>query len=208
MGKNSIDVFIPSHGDYDHIGGAVGLARNLKINNMLLPWEVIDDENKLLYTAIEQHTSNTSISYANKEKCYNLGSVALNIIYPSRQKLEGNDASTLVEVVDKLTGAKILFTGDLSHKREERLRALQSYDVLKVGHHGSNSSSSYQFLKRVSPSLAVISCGLNNRYGHPHKQVLERLKELRATIVRTDYQGCIKVEFTEEGIRWQGYRKE
>ncbi|MGB9808681.1 MAG: ComEC/Rec2 family competence protein, partial [Caldanaerobacter sp.] len=87
-----------------------------------------------------------------------------------------------------------LFTGD-AEKESEREMLAENYnlkaDVLKVGHHGSSSSSSWSFLKEVRPKYAVISCGKNNEYGHPHRETLEKLSELGITVYRTDECGTI-----------------
>ena len=79
-------------------------------------------------------------------------------------------------------------------------------DVLKVSHHGSSTSSEMAFLKAVSPKVAVISVGRNNRFGHPHDEVLERLEYLGIPVARTDEGGAIKVVFDETGPKWYSYR--
>lgn len=207
LGKSSAEVFIPSHGDKDHIGGSPGLARNIKIGTIILPNELIDEETVQLYDNLLQYAQDSQIRFAKNDVEFDLGGAKLKLIEIPEKKIKGNDASTLVELKDIVTGYRTLFTGDMSRKREINLHNLKQYDVFKVGHHGSKSSTSEFFIEKISPRLAIISCGYKNMYGHPHKSVLERLDKSGIAIARTDLQGCIKVEFTSEGIKWQGYRE-
>ena len=85
-------------------------------------------------------------------------------------------------------GISLLFTGDAGKSTEERIlaeneRALIDCDILKVGHHGSKNSSTEGFINEVSPKLSLVSCGLNNRYGHPHRQTVERLEDFKSGIL-------------------------
>ena len=102
-------------------------------------------------------------------------------------------------IVIKLTYGdnKFLFTGDAEKSEEDGIWTNIKCDVLKVGHHGSDSSTSENFLKKVEPTYAVISCGLGNSYGHPTDKVLRRLYERNINTYRTDLQGMIV--FTSDG---------
>ena len=93
-------------------------------------------------------------------------------------------------------GRSVLFVGDAEHAEEEHLVATASdrlaSEVLKIGHHGSRTSSTEPFLDLVRPQFAVISCGIRNRYGHPHGVTLERLRKRRVEIWRTDVGGSLQ----------------
>lgn len=103
--------------------------------------------------------------------------------------------------------SKVLLTGDATSEIELAAAAAPiRSDVLKVSHHGSSTSSEMAFLKAVSPKVAVISVGRNNRFGHPHDEVLERLEYLGIPVARTDEGGAIKVVFDETGPKWYSYR--
>ena len=206
LGKAEVEVFVPSHGDRDHIGGSAGLTRNIKIKQLILPMEKLGKENYPLYRDLLQNASGTQLSLAKERLTLQLGGCVLRIVSPLSEKAEGNDASTLVELEDLDTGHRALFTGDMSTRREVQLQNLSPYTVLKVGHHGSKSSTSQDFLEQIQPKLAVVSCGYRNMYGHPHHSVIERLQSIGAKVVRTDLQGCIKVEFSAKGVTWQGHR--
>lgn len=95
-----------------------------------------------------------------------------------------------------------MFTGDAtSNEESEILNDNIDVDFLKVGHHGSKTSSSPEFIEKVSPQLAVISVGLNNSYRHPSPQTLDTLEKQRVPILRTDYDGTVTVIMTEDDIR-------
>lgn len=108
---------------------------------------------------------------------------------------EQNNNSLVVKLTYKEN--KFLFAGDAEKSEEDGIRTNIKCDVLKVGHHGSDSSSSSNFLKKVEPTYAVISCGLFNSYGHPTDAVLKRLDDRRVNVYRTDLQGTIV--FTSDG---------
>ena len=99
----------------------------------------------------------------------------------------------------------LLFTGDTNVSRENLLKHLDQYDVLKVAHHGSKYSSSWKFLEKERPKVAVISVGSGNSYGHPHPETLERLDNVGGKVLRTDELGAIKIVFDENQIECFGY---
>lgn len=205
LGASKVDIFVPSHCDFDHIGGAVGLARNMEVKKILLPNENLDKEQMALMNAILKNIKADGIKMAVQGNAYDLGGACLKLISVPQNMVKGNDASTVTEILDKKSGRKAIFTGDMTCKREQGLMNLQTYDVLKVGHHGSKSSTSDNFLSQIRPKLAIVSCGYRNMYGHPHKLTLERLKNSGSRVLRTDIFGCVRVELAEEGIRCISY---
>ena len=102
------------------------------------------------------------------------------------------------------SNVSFLFTGDVESSAEEEMltncRTLLSSDILKVPHHGSQTSSSESFIAAVKPKVAVISCGKDNEYGHPHLVVLKTLFEYGAEIYRTDLQGTVMIEVDTDGV--------
>lgn len=115
-----------------------------------------------------------------------------------------NDAENLNEnsIIIELTYGKkkFLFTGD-AEVANEKLRSWDDIDVLKVAHHGSRTSSSEEFLEQVKPEYAIISCGQNNDYGHPHQEVVDRLKGVK--IYRTDEEGTILITSDGENLEFE-----
>ena len=123
---------------------------------------------------------------------YRLGEAVFTFIGPVEEYSDTNDNSLVLRLTygDK----SFLFTGDMEREAENDLLdsgVKLSSDVLKVGHHGSSTSTSYRFLYEVSPEIAVISCGEDNSYGHPHEEVLSRLSDADVTVYRTDLDGSV-----------------
>jgi competence protein ComEC len=117
---------------------------------------------------------------------------------PDDRVYEGNNDSLVLYA--QIGGRTWLFTGDLEKEGEEEL--IKKYrleiDWLKVGHHGSKTSSSASFVKAIKPDFAVISAGVNNRYGHPHKEVMDTLANEKILVYRTDKHGAITYTFEKK----------
>lgn len=125
---------------------------------------------------------------------YTLGDAKITIVGPVGTPEDLNNASVVMKVVYGKNS--FLFTGDAEEKSEKKILANGAdikADVLKLGHHGSSTSTSEEFLKVVSPSLALISCGKDNDYGHPHKETIEKLEKYNIPYERTDIKGTIVV---------------
>lgn len=201
LGRNNIELLIASHCDFDHIGGGGGLARNINVSKLILPNEKYTEDGTVLMNNILKKIKKENWTIAREGKVFDLGGTIIKLVSVPETEVIGNDASTVVEVLDIKSGKKVLFTGDMTIKREASLKSLGNYDVLKVGHHGSKGSTSDLFLERIKPQLAIISCGYRNMYGHPHRATLERLENAGCKVLRTDESGCVQVELTEEGIK-------
>jgi len=193
LGVKKIDFLIATHPHEDHIGGLPFILNNFEIGQIYMPDATANTaafEN--LLTAVEDAGKKIDIAAAGAVICEN-GSVKAEFLAPGKDFDELNDNSAVI----KLTFGKVsfLFTGDAEWLSEaEMLKTPKKLkaDILKVGHHGSGTSTSDEFLNAVSPSYAVISCGENNSYGHPHADVLERLSK-RAKIYRTDLNGTVVI---------------
>ncbi|MGM9582865.1 MAG: DNA internalization-related competence protein ComEC/Rec2, partial [Phascolarctobacterium sp.] len=217
LGKGQVDALLLSHYDYDHVGGAVGLLEQLEVKQLLLPQEALDANNLPIYEAITRSAQKkgTRIKLVQHHEKWDLGKGAvLNLLVPATIRkynnaeqdddgLTGNAASTVAALTSP--NGSLLLTGDLGSE-EEKMLELGHYTVFKAGHHGSRNSNSEDLLQKVQPLITVISCGLNNRYHHPHQETLERLAAVGTTVLRTDKQNCIKVVFDESGIKCYSYR--
>lgn len=201
----SIDMVIESHPDSDHINGLVDVLRRYDVSYVMESG--IESDNPA-FIEIEKIVTEKKVKklLARRGTRVVLGHGAiLDILFPDRDPAgwDTNDAS----VITKLQyGSKFfLFTGDSPQKMEKYLISLDSkdidVDVLKVGHHGSKTSSSEIFLGYVSPEYAIISAGKNNRYNHPHQEVLDRLTRFNAKILRTDQLGMIKIKTDGENLQ-------
>lgn len=197
----SIDMVIATHPDKDHIGGLPEVLKNYKTDMILEPGVSSDTG---AYQELERVIFDKKLPriLARRGMALNLGDGArLNILFPDRDT-KGWETNT-ASIVAKLTYGdnSFLLTGDSPIKIEQYLsqvdgRNLKS-DVLKAGHHGSRTSTSESFAGLVSPQYAVISAGKDNRYGHPHKEVLDTLDKVKAVIFKTYEQGTIV--FTSDG---------
>jgi len=197
----TIDLIILTHPEEDHLSGLIGVLKRYKVENIL--WTGVlhtapeyDEWNR----AIETEGAKIQIAKAGQKIFWNKNPEDfIEILYPF-ENLSGQDFKDIndTSVVSHLVfGEKsFLFPGDIFEKAEGEIlnRGMEvNSDVLKVAHHGSKTSSSPQFLAKVSPKIAVISLSKNNKYGHPHQETLEKLKNYGIRILRTDQSGDIKI---------------
>ena len=188
-----IDYLIATHPHEDHIGGLPEVVKAFDIGKVYMPNKTANT--KIFETLLEEiNKKDLKITQA-KEGIMILdeGDIKFSILAPIGEKYEKiNDYS----IVNKLEykDISLLFTGDAEKQSESELinsGTDLSADILKVCHHGSNTSSTDKFLDLVNPKYAVISSEVGNSYGHPHKEVLERLNKRNIKILRTDEMGTI-----------------
>ena len=194
IGITKINYLILTHGDYDHMGYSSYLINNYKVKNVIfnngtfndLELELIDilyKKNITYYQSLEYlNIANSKLYFLNKE------------IYNNE-----NDNSSVLYL--KLSNYKFIFMGDASIDVENKLiktYSLNNIDVLKVGHHGSKTSSSKDFINYINPKYSIISVGKNNLFGHPNKEALKILEQ--SEIFRTDKNGSIEFKITKENL--------
>lgn len=199
-----IDYLVLTHPHEDHIGNASMVIENFTVENVLLPNAVATTrayENML--TAIEN--SDACVIEAISGEEYTLGDLAFKVLAPNSMSYEDlNNYSVVLRITYGDTS--FLMTGDAEEMSEAEILARYdkgelTCDVLKVGHHGSDTSTSSPFLSAVSPAVAIISCGKNNSYGHPHIRTLRKLEDIGCTILRTDDIGSILLRTDKREIR-------
>jgi len=192
QGFNKLDYVIFTHPHADHIGGAVDVVNSFEIGKIIMPKvEHTTQTYENLLLAIK--SKGLKITSPNPGDEYNLGSAKFKVLAPNSSSYKDlNDYS----VVTRLTFGEtsFLFTGDAESVSENEILSkgfnIKS-DVLKIGHHGSNSSTSQAFLDKVAPKYAIIMVGSNNTYGHPHQEIMEKLKAQGIIVYRTDENGTI-----------------
>ena len=207
LGINRLDVLALSHGHHDHAGGAAAVARSMPIDCILLPREEPSQDVAALLNFVKNKSQIKQLATGQQ---YNLGNCKIEIIEaPLASSLEEkhneNESSAIMKITDK--DKSVVFTGDANE--EEEIAAAAAYikaDVLKVSHHGSKTSSSYEFLQAVHPGVAVISVGADNKFGHPAPGTLEKLQAIGAKVLRTDQAGNIKVVFDGSNCTCYSYR--
>lgn len=206
-GIREIEAVFISHMDYDHYSGILELlelqleTREVQINNVVVPCNV--DEEKLMQMKELIHQCGIALHYVERGFALRDGEVEFYVLMPYadyRADSENENSLTMRVTYGEFD---LLFTGDLEKAAEvEFLRLLKEsgaeshvdYEVLKVGHHGSNNASSTLFLEQIKAEVALISCGRNNMYGHPHIDVIERLKLADMEIYNTAEVGAIVIE--------------
>ena len=189
---NTIDLFVLSHPHDDHMGGAAEIISSIKVEEVLM---VYSDTDKMFFTkaidAIEEREIPVTEAVAGES--YTCGDVTLDVFSPAKDYEDANNNSIVMKAT--VDGASVMFTGDAETPVESDV--LEAYgdklsaNVLKVGHHGSTTSSSKKFLEAVDPEIAVISVGEGNSYGHPKEVILNRLDEYGIPFYRTDKESHI-----------------
>ncbi len=191
-GYDRIDYLVATHPHADHIGGMETVVRNLDIGLITMPKAAATTktyENLLL--AIQERGYKIKTAKAGLAMLEEEG-LSIRAVAPARDTYEEwNNYSIVLRLVYGDTS--FLFTGDAETLSEDEMTEEISADVLKVGHHGSRSSTGSAFLQKVRPRYAVISCGTDNSYGHPHAETLQILQKYHVEIYRTDLLGTIVV---------------
>ncbi|MFV0314110.1 MAG: DNA internalization-related competence protein ComEC/Rec2 [Anaerotignum sp.] len=205
LGIRELDGIFLTHFDNDHMLGVIELCENVPTKGLYISgypyadlekWEVLKEilEKKdiMLYTVKQDEKSDWG------------SGGSLECLYPPEgvKFIGGDDNHGSLVLKYEYDGTKVLFTGDAASEDERIMLNTEtdlSADILKLGHHGSKYSSSEAFLEEVSPSIAMISCGEDNIYSHPHSETLERMEEDDISVYRTDKQGTILAKLSPKG---------
>ena len=188
---DTLEYVVATHAHEDHIGGLSGAFRACNVKNVLCP---VTDYNSKTFDNFKNSVSDQelTITIPTAGTSFSLGSAKVDVFGPCKTYEDTNDTSIVLKITYGETS--FLFTGDAGYEAEHDM-INAGYDlsatVLKVGHHGSSTSSSYVFLREVMPKYAIISVGEDNNYGHPHEDALSRFRDANAKIYRTDMQGDI-----------------
>lgn len=191
----SVDYFIITHPHEDHMGGAAAILESVDVKNFVI-----------LDTAVKEQFYSNAIKAAKQAKTniirlsdgeeFDTPADAIHIEILDAFELEYDDYNNASMITKVTVGSTaVLITGDAEREKEAYMLWTEpeslDADILKVGHHGSNTSTTDKFLEAVSPEICVISCGRNNSYGHPSSQVVQRIKDYGARVYRTDRQGTV-----------------
>ena len=189
---HSLKYVIATHPHTDHIGGLATVIDGIDVENFIT---VETDQNTNQWRKVLKAVDRNDVNYIDAAvgDKYAFGESTFTILAPNSTGYEGYNNYSVVTMVE-CGRIRFLLTGDAETESEKEMlkaNADLKADVLKCGHHGSSTSSSAAFLKEVRPAYAVISCGKNNDYGHPHRETLKKLKLLDCTCLRTDTLGTI-----------------
>lgn len=195
-GITKLDYVIGTHPHEDHIGGLDDVINSFEIGQIYMPKK---QTNTKTFEEVLDAIKNKGLKITSPKigNTFKLNIANCEIMEVNDNSSNINQSSIIIRLVygDK----SFLFTGD-AEKENEDSRTWPKTDVLKVGHHGSNTSSSIKFLQQVSPEIAVIQVGKDNDYGHPKQEILNRLENISTKIYRTDLNGTIEIECDGENL--------
>lgn len=194
LGIEQFELVVGTHSHEDHIGSMASVINKYEIDAFLMPNEKNDTKTyQRMQEALKEKA--VPITLAQPGQQFTIGQMTLTVLAPIGKDYDDRNNYSVVLMVEA-GGERLLLTGDAETQSEHEMvakwNALLKADVLKVGHHGSGTSTTAQFLKFVSPKKAVISVGEGNSYGHPDDLILNRLKQYGVKqVLRTDKEGTV-----------------
>lgn len=213
-GVNRLDYLIVTHTDNDHINGIEALINEKNdsksfVKTLVLPDIRIRDDAYMKLESMAKH-NDVSVEYISAGKGWKGADYDFTCLYPYKDSTgaDKNELSVVMKLNTKCTS--FMFMGDLGKAGEQELISkgcLGRCNILKAGHHGSKNSGSKEFINIVKPMVSIISCGKNNKYGHPDIQTVNGLKNIGSMIYRTDYNGEITVYADKNSIKVESYIK-
>lgn len=201
-GINEIDIVVFTHFDDDHAKGLLSILKSMRVKNIVygLP-EDCEAFEEMLEIAHEKKINTIQVGRGDS---FIVDSVVFEVLHPVKDApfSSGNNNSVVLKMSYK--GISFLFTGDLEYEGEQSLisskRDIRAH-VLKIGHHGSATSTSEEFLSKVSPIYGVITVGADNNFGHPSPEVIKRLEERGITVFRTDINGAVTFKISRDRVK-------
>lgn len=209
-GVKEIEYFVITHFDTDHFENGVDVLDNFDVKNLILPDQAKTNITiEKFLTKVEEQVESKDIEVLNANEMIGeqlkVSELEMTILAPLRNDYDdSNDYSVTMMV--RYGNKRVLLSGDAEKEAEEDI--VEKYtskdlncDVFKLGHHGSRTSSSQALLDLTTPEYVIVSCGVGNEYGHPHTEVLERVKDL--TVYRTDEQGSIVLSIKDDKLTFK-----
>lgn len=202
QGVDKIDYMVATHPHADHISGLVGALNTFEVTNIL---RGSDKSNSKVFKSMENLIKEKNVKdiVPSIGDSFYLGDAKCTVVGPTAYNFDTNNNSISIRIEHGMNS--FLFTGDAEKISESAMmytgEELRS-EVFQAGHHGSRTSNSVEFLKEVNPKYVVISCGDNNKYGHPNYETMETLKKMNVKLYRTDEQGNIVAKSDGHNIDW------
>lgn len=199
-----IDYVLISHFDTDHCGGILTIMEKVKVKNIIISEQAEHSENYERFKKLMIHKKIRLIEVKKGDKIKIGRYSEFKILFPTSRLLSENPLNNNSIVAQfNYNNFKMLFTGDIEKLAEQQIlkaeKAEIRADILKVAHHGSKTSSIPEFIKAVKPKIALIGVGKNNTFGHPNKQTIKNLENIKCRIYRTDLQGEIIIKIDQKG---------
>ena len=200
-GAGRVDLLVLTHPDMDHVGGAGAILREFPVGRVLDPGKAVGTD--VFLEALEgAESGGVPWQVVRGGDSLNVDGIAIRVLWPSGETFrDANEASVVLEL--RFGAFSILLTGDAPSEVEEAFMPFllsPRFQILKVGHHGSTTSTSSELLERISPEVALVSVGRRNRYGHPHPSVIRRLEASGVEILRTDEDGSVIIRARRDGL--------
>lgn len=198
-----IKYLVATHPHEDHIGGMSKVINNFKVNNVYMPKKVANTKTfKNMVNAMKKNNLKAKVPHINDT--IDLGDAKFTILWPD-EKEQNNINNYSIVLKGEYGKNTFLFTGDAEQLIEKNILKNDvdiSADVLKLGHHGSSTSTSDKFLEKVNPKYAVANCEKGNSYGHPHREIVKKLKDRNIKLYRTDENGNIVLTSDGKNIKF------
>lgn len=232
-GKDIIDYAIITHADKDHTSGLIEIINDggIKVRHLILPDIAEKDESYIRLEELAQR-NNIAVGYMDTGDSIRDGDILINCLHPNKGYKPANSNAYSIVLSLEYKNFSMLLTGDAEADGEtmviEQLlkgrfsgiddigldyidhihgNDIPGYDILKVAHHGSRTSTSEEFLSYVRPRIAIISCGRDNKYGHPHKELLDRLEKADSQVEITYETGAVMIETDGENLEMERHLK-
>lgn len=202
-GVNAIDALVATHYHSDHMGAMTDVFDNFEVKRLVVPDYEPDNKAKerLIEAAKKENSQICEISEGSAFPHLS-SDLIISVLHPQKGGFSDNENDNSLVLMAEYFETTLLLMGDLEEEGEKEI--IQKYDIetdiLKVAHHGSTTSSCKAFLEAVDPTYAVIQCGKDNRYGHPHSETIAALEDDDVRIYRTDLDGSITFLISEKGI--------
>jgi len=203
LGITQLDYVIGTHPHDDHMGGMYDVITSFEIGTVIIPDSRDGDITANWYVKLmkELKTGDYKVRYAQEGDIFNIEDATMKVLSAETDVSNTNNYSIVLKV--SFGSIDMIMTGDAETEIEEKiLNSGENIDaeILKVGHHGSDTSNSEEFLDAISPNYALISCGIGNKYEHPIKEIMERLEERNIDVYRTDESGTVIMTITSNNV--------